>query len=148
MFKGSYRKRLLEPTALRAPGRSRWAARIVSGFYAAFGLFLLLAHIFGDEDSASISEEPATVEGIFVGVVTIGMCLALISAWRWEGIGGIVTIVFGIAMAVLVMITAGRNQLIVATVNSGPVIASGVVFLKLALDRGSRDAGDLENGVE
>lgn len=125
---GIDRARLFRSTELHAHGRARWVVRIISGSYATIAMLWLLANIL-------LSDESVSPEGVILGTITICMCLALISAWKFEGLGGLAVVVLGIAMFVFVMITAGRNQLIVATVLAGPVIASGITFLRLALGR-------------
>ena len=99
-----------------------WIARAGSIPVVLFVFAMLVGHAF---DAA----EPLTVEGFFVGAVSLGVILSLATAWRWERLGGTLVILAGVALGLLVIFTAGRNQLLVASMLGGPIVALGDGFL-------------------
>jgi len=67
----------------------RWTARISGSLLLAFGLFFLLANIFGqDELGDGIRDSKEMVIFLLFPMSTI---LGLALAWKWEGLGGIIT---------------------------------------------------------
>ena len=67
----------------------RWTARISGSLLLAFGLFFLLANIFGqDELGGGIRDSKEMVIFLLFPMSTI---LGLALAWKWEGLGGIIT---------------------------------------------------------
>jgi len=69
---------------------ARWTARILSALILLFWGFFIVAHFFGDGEEAS---RPLTACD-YVGLMTMGAWLVgLAVAWKWEFIGGVVTIV-------------------------------------------------------
>ncbi len=94
---------------------ARWAARILSVLILIFWGFFLIAHLLGGGEEAS---RPLNASD-YVGLITMGAWLVgLAIAWKWEFIGGMVTLVaYAIAAVVnwrvlsfpfvLIPITAG-----------------------------------------
>ena len=69
----------------------RWVARILGSLILAFVLFFLLAYIFGEDESGNgFRNTKEVISFLFFPVSTfIGLSLA----FKWEGLGGIITIV-------------------------------------------------------
>jgi hypothetical protein len=108
---------------------TRRAARFLGTAPVVFGWFMIVAELIagptGDADG----------EGVFVGLALIALTAAALTAWRWERIGGIAEIVAAVAFGFVVYLTAGRNQLIVATLLPLPWFVSGLLFLALDWNR-------------
>lgn len=66
-----------------------WTARITGTLILLFILFFLLAHIFGDDESGEGFR--STFEVITFVFFPITPVLGLILAYKWEGLGGMVT---------------------------------------------------------
>ena len=77
----------------------RWIARISGSLILAFILFFLLAHIFGEDESGNgFQNTKEVILFLFFPISTlIGLSLAL----KWEGLGGIITIVGMIGLFVI-----------------------------------------------
>ena len=77
----------------------RWIARISGSLILAFILFFLLAHIFGEDESGNgFQNNKEVISFLFFPISTlIGLSLAL----KWEGLGGIITIVGMIGLFVV-----------------------------------------------
>ena len=76
-----------------------WIARISGSLILAFMLFFLLAHIFGEEESGNGFRN--TKEVISFLFFPIGTLIGLSLAFKWEGLGGIITIVGMIGLFVV-----------------------------------------------
>jgi len=76
-----------------------WIARITGTLILAFILFFLLAHIFGENESGNgFQNTNEVISFLFFPISTlIGLSLAL----KWEGIGGIITIIGMIGLFVV-----------------------------------------------
>ncbi len=76
----------------------RWIARIWGSLILAFLLFFLLLHIFGNDESGE-GFRSATEIITFI-CFPISAIVGLGLAWKWEGLGGLITvlgmIIFGI----------------------------------------------------
>ena len=77
----------------------RWVARILGSLILAFVLFFLLAYIFGEDESGNgFRNTKEVISFLFFPVSTfIGLSLA----FKWEGLGGIITIVGIIGLFVI-----------------------------------------------
>lgn len=98
--------------------------RFLSALYAIVAVLLILAELV-------VADEPRSIEGALLAVVVTGIVFGFALAWRNELVGGGIAFLFGWILVVFIMITAGRNQLIVAPVLGGPVIALGSAFMWL-----------------
>jgi hypothetical protein len=68
----------------------RWGARILSALTLLFWSFFIVAHLVGDEGRAS---RPLNT-GDYISLTTMGISLAGLGvAWKWERIGGAMTLV-------------------------------------------------------
>jgi len=68
-----------------SPGALRWSARILS--VLSVGIMLLFA--FGEGMNLS---HFTPLELALFGFFPLGVCLGMIVAWRWEGLGGDITV--------------------------------------------------------
>lgn len=68
----------------------RWIARIFGSLILAFFLFFIFAHIFGDDESGNgFQNSKEVISFLFIPIsILIGLTLA----FKWEGLGGIITI--------------------------------------------------------
>ena len=89
----------------------RWIARIWGTSILAFVLFFLFAYIFETEESGGISGIKESIVAILGIIAIIGLAIAL----KWEGLGGLLTIVGLIGFFIL------RFDLI-----SNPYIIAGI----------------------
>lgn len=67
----------------------RWIARILGSAGVALVMLFVIAHLFNPEGSGS----PTFGEAVGLFFFPFGVCLGLIIAWKWEGLGGMITIV-------------------------------------------------------
>ncbi len=101
----------------------RRLARFLGVAPAAFSWFMVIGYAF--------TEPGISGEGVAVVVSVILLTLAALSVWRWEFAGGIAEIIVAIGFGIMVYVTAGRNELIVATLLPLPWFVSGLLFLAL-----------------
>ena len=102
----------------------RKTVRFLSASYAITAVLLILAELV-------LADDPRTLEGAILTVVFIGIVLGFALAWRHELVGGGIAFLFGWMLIAFILITAGRNQLVVAPVIGGPVVALGSAFMWL-----------------
>jgi hypothetical protein len=76
-----------------------WSARILGSLILAFVLFFLLAHIFGEEEAGNGFQN--TQEVITFLFFPFSLVIGLSLAFKWEGLGGIITLVGMIGLFVL-----------------------------------------------
>ena len=67
----------------------RWIARIWGTSILVFVLFFLFADIFGSEESGGIRDVKEAISAISGIIAIIGLAIAL----KWEGLGGLLTII-------------------------------------------------------
>lgn len=68
-----------------------WTARILGSIIIAFVIFFLAAHIFGNNESGEGFRDSKEI--ITFLLFPIGSTIGLAIAWKWEGLGGIITII-------------------------------------------------------
>ena len=73
----------------KTPNIIRWIARIWGTTILAFVLFFLFADIFGSEESGGIRDVKEAIVAISGIIAIIGLAIAL----KWEGLGGLLTII-------------------------------------------------------
>lgn len=85
---------------------------------------------------AVLVEGPPVIVGADLSRNVLGMLLllsiatlALILAWRWEGIGGLVALLCAIGLGILVYETATNNKLLAAVLYSSPFFVTGGLFV-------------------
>ena len=76
-----------------------WIARISGSMIVAFVLFFLISHLFGDDESGDgFRNTRELITFLFFPIsTTVGLAIAL----KWEGLGGIITLVGMIGLFVL-----------------------------------------------
>lgn len=67
-----------------------WTARITGSLLLAFVLFFLLAHIFGDKEAPL--KEMSVDDMMAFALFPLGFVVGLILAYKWEGLGGLISI--------------------------------------------------------
>lgn len=76
-----------------------WIARLLGTLALAFLLFMVIAHLFGSEEmNLGISSDTDLISLLFFPISTI---IGLALAYKWEGIGGIITVTGMIGLHVL-----------------------------------------------
>ena len=75
----------------------RWIARIWSISSIAFISFMVIGHIVGEE-SGTFNSLHEVVQFLFF---PSGVYIGMIIAWKWEGLGGIITIISIVAFHML-----------------------------------------------
>lgn len=77
----------------------------------------------------SIDATPAAGQSlllfVFLGLAT----LSLLAAWRWEGIGGLVSVVSALVLGGLVYFLADHSRLMMAVFYGSPFLIAGILFL-------------------
>ncbi|MEP0134491.1 MAG: hypothetical protein ABJJ25_13310 [Eudoraea sp.] len=68
-----------------------WTARILGSVIIAFVLFFLVAHVFGNNESGEGFRDSKEI--ITFLLFPISTVIGLAIAWKWEGLGGIITTV-------------------------------------------------------
>lgn len=116
---------LFEVVPLRAHGPLRWIARIAASVIA--GLFVIIGA--GETLFPHTENEGFTWEGAGVAVLGAWVVVSLIAAWHWEKLGGVSTVLAGVALGVFAFVTAGRNELLVALSLGLPLVLIGAAFL-------------------
>ncbi len=96
-----------------------WTARITGTLILAFILFMILAHIFGQGESGSgLNDTLDIVSFIFFPISSVvGLSLAL----KWEGVGGLITILGMIGLIIV------RPDLLIAFLVLVPIIP-GILY--------------------
>jgi hypothetical protein len=127
----------VDKLADRTTNRIRWIARIWGTLVVAFTLLMLIGYAWnwlttGKADPHAVEDYPP-IENVppLLGVLSV---LGLGVAWRWEGLGAAITIVFNLAgLPVLLIhwpITRGFPRYLVAPYGTWMIIAiPGVLFL-------------------
>ncbi len=119
-----YNSRNLAATVpLRTRSRIRWITRILALLIAIFALIIGIASVVGEP------EEPLTGTGVGVAVFLTWIVMGMLAAWRWEKLGGISSVLAGVAFGFFVYFTAGRNEVWAAILLSLPIIVVGAGFL-------------------
>jgi hypothetical protein len=103
----------------------RWLARILA--LIALGLFVLFAVQGGVDVLGSISFLDPQGVPLLVALV-VALAGALI-AWRWELVGGIMTIVGAVAIIGLVCLGSGADMFLCSLFFTLPLLLSGALYL-------------------
>ena len=91
------------------------------------GLLYLRVIVGAGLTSLSFGELPLGVTIVFVFLLTATAGLLL--SWRWGGLGGILSLLGGVGLAVMDYGVLGRNGWIAAFLYSSPFIISGTLCL-------------------
>ena len=98
-----------------------WIARILGTLVVAFVLFFLLADIFGgkEPDGNGLSLKDAITFVFFPFSTIIGLTLA----WKWEGLGGLITILGLVGLLII------RPDLASSLLLMSIIVVPGLLFL-------------------
>lgn len=102
----------------------RWVARLLA--LVAVGLFVFFAVEFGAQVFPSLSWGP---QGIPLLVAVVVALAGLLVAWRWELVGGVMTVVGVAAIMALVCIGSGTDMFYCAFLFTLPLLVAGALFL-------------------
>jgi hypothetical protein len=100
----------------------RWAGRAIGSLVAGFWLVVGAA-------GAIVGTDPWTWESTVMAVLVVGSVLSVAAAWRWEGVGGGLVLLFGVAHGVFAYVTAGHNTGLAMMMAGGPLVVAGLFFL-------------------
>jgi hypothetical protein len=102
----------------------RWTARLLA--LVAIGLFVYFAVDFGARVFPALSWGP---QGIPL-LVVVGIALAgVLVAWRWELVGGIMTLAGVAGIMALVCLGSGTDMLFCAFLFTLPLLVAGALYL-------------------
>lgn len=102
----------------------RWTARVLA--LVAVGLFVYFAVDFGASVFPALSWGP---QGIPL-LVVVGIALAgVLVAWRWELVGGIMTLAGVVGIMALVCLGSGTDMLFCAFLFTLPLLVAGALYL-------------------
>jgi hypothetical protein len=104
----------------------RWLARTISTLAAVFWLLILLDIIACDMlvGFVCVNWEMALLLG-----VALFSILSVVIAWRKEGMGGIVMLVWGLVFSAIAIITSTSQRVYSVCVSGLPFIVAGIMFL-------------------
>jgi hypothetical protein len=105
---------------------ARWVARTISTLAAAFWLLILLDILACDAlvGFVCLNWEMAILAGLVAASV-----LSVVIAWRREGIGGLVMILWGLAFSIIACVTSHPQQTLSMLVTGVPFLIAGLLFL-------------------
>lgn len=103
----------------------RWAARLIG--LVAIGLFVLFVATSGTSVLSQLSfTDP---QGLPM-LIALALALAgVLVAWRWELVGGIMTIVGAVGIIGLVCLGSGTDMFLCSLFFTGPLLLAGVLYL-------------------
>lgn len=112
------------PSHRKSGGRRvlRLVARVVGTATAVIFLLIMALQI-------GLGEEPPSAEGVILGGLTVSAVIGVALAWRWEHLGGALTLLVGAWLCVFAFITAGHNHLLAMLISGAPYVVIGVLFL-------------------
>jgi hypothetical protein len=84
-------------------GRIRQLARVFSALIILLTILIAVGHIFGDEPVVEDYPPIENLMPIILGLSVVGLAVA----WRWEGLGGTLTLVFFMAHLGLFWVVRG-----------------------------------------
>jgi len=100
----------------------RWIARIFGTMIVLLWLIVALAYGIGEPSEQGTED---TIMAILVVGTTIGVLLA----WKFEKVGGFITLLFGIAHSTFALFASGHNHVFAMLISGGPFILTGILFL-------------------
>lgn len=105
---------------------TRWAARIISLLAAAAWFLIMLDILLCELVFGCITITWET--GLLVLLAVVSM-LSMICAWRWEGPGGVVMVLWGLLFTIIAYATSHPYELFSILVTGVPFLIAGSLFL-------------------
>ncbi len=112
--------------SLAAQQTARWTGRVISALAAAFWLLILLDIIACD---ALVGFICINWEIAFLIVIVVVSILSVILAWREEGVGGFVMLLWGIVFTTFSAIDSSTFRVFSMLVSGVPFLIAGLLFL-------------------
>lgn len=100
----------------------RWAVCAIGSLVASFWVVIGAA-------GAVAGGEPWTGESAMMVTLIVSSALAVLLAWRWEGVGGALILACGIAHSLFAYVSAGHNRGLAIMFAGGPLMIAGLLFL-------------------
>lgn len=100
----------------------RWTARIFGTTIVFFWMIVALA--YGIQGSTEQG-----MEDTLMAILVIGTTIGVLLAWKFERVGGFITLLFGIAHSIFALLAAGHNHAFAMLISGGPYIVTGILFL-------------------
>jgi hypothetical protein len=100
----------------------RWIARIFGTLIVLFWLIVALAY-------GTLEPSELGAEDIMMAILVVGTTIGVLLAWKLERIGGIITLLFGIAHSIFALFASGHNHAFAMLISGGPFIVIGILFL-------------------
>jgi len=66
---------------------------------------------------------------VVVAAALVGLALGVLIAWRREGIGGAILVIYAVMFSTFAYFSAGRNKGFAMLVSGGPFLLIGILFL-------------------
>ena len=104
----------------------RWPARTISLLATAIWFLIMLDIILCEFVVGCIT---ITWETAFLVFLVVASALSVIFAWRREGIGGLVMILWGLMFSIIAYITSRPYQIVSILATGVPFIIAGSLFL-------------------
>jgi ABC-type enterochelin transport system permease subunit len=102
----------------------RWIARVLFLILFSIVLFIWVSSIFNEDPHSS----PDPGIGIFMFFYSI-TTTAMIVAWKYEKLGGMIALAGCFGMSFAIFITAGNNQILAGTMIPSPFYLSSIFFI-------------------
>jgi hypothetical protein len=64
-----------------------------------------------------------------MAILVLGTTIGILVAWKIERIGGLITLLFGIAHSIFALFASGHNHVLAMLISGGPFIVVGILFL-------------------
>ena len=106
--------------------RLRLIARILSILIIVFTLIMAVGHLVGPDDPYAVDYPP--IENLLPALMVLSV-LGLGIAWRWEGVGGAVNLVFFLATIILDWVIRGEFIPLSGFLPLLGAIIPGILFL-------------------
>jgi amino acid transporter len=100
----------------------RWIARIFGTLIVLLWLIVALAYRTGEPSEQG-------TEDIIMAILVVGTTIGVLLAWKFEKVGGYITLLFGIAHSTFALFASGHNHAFAMLISGGPFIFTGILFL-------------------
>ena len=104
--------------------------RVLGTVLSAVWLFILLASLIGGDDEFTVDEEEAAIQGVVLTALGLAAIAGFVLSFRWNRLGGLLTLAAGCLLCVFAVVTAGRNHWLAVLVSGVPwIIVGGFTLL-------------------